>query len=281
MKNLKIPNVKYQVETWLKCNNINIVTANDESTLPMVSRSKFISFIDHSNLLYKQEIGFMDKSSNDVEFIDLESQQSPVASTSRLLTPSEIKKEKIDLPPAKVPESKAKPWQKKLEVMVKKFNELKDCFDATPRVTEGYELFSKILPICESVVELICLIKTTEISERVEVKSADRIIGEDITFEDGGYIMIEGTLPLSAAKYKNACRSLPRKVEDRQPRQVMNNIVKHCFPRHWIVDVTVHGTGGRTSLFDLWDYKYPLSTTDQGDKVPELGKNRVRALIGK
>lgn len=296
MKKFKIPNLSRKIENWIKLDSIAVEGADDENTLHAVNKIDFDAFIKRTSVLRRREKASLSSSTTkSFEVVDLELEKDTpdinLPSTSKLLTAAEIKKEKVDVTDIISSEQtdKTSDLNKKIELVIEKFNALRECFNATSTVADSRELFANLIPLCESMIEVICLVKCTNdsmigsdsIKVPQHVLNNTRIISDDKTYEDNNITLMEGVLPISTFKYKKACRSFTRKLEDRKPTAVLTNIVKHCFPNHWINDVTLRGSNGRTSLISIWNHRNPLSATAKGPIIQGLGENRLKALIGK
>lgn len=91
-------------------------------------------------------------------------------------------------------------------------------------------------------------------------------------------INVEGILPLPSVHYKQAINFKPDK---HKAENIVYNIIRLCFPEHWISNVTLRGSGGRTSLISIWNHVEPLRWPLGSPVDPNLGERRFRALLGK
>uniref|UniRef100_T1KU52 Uncharacterized protein n=1 Tax=Tetranychus urticae TaxID=32264 RepID=T1KU52_TETUR len=147
-----------------------------------------------------------------------------------------------------------------------------------PFFIETAQMFMNLLEIVDNLERSIANIKQESPGE--PFPSDLRIISEeDQTREQGKTTFIEGLLPVKTSKYKKAIASLPAEINDREPSHVIATIAKLCFPDHWINGVTLKGSGGNKSLFDLWSFENPLKFPMSGTIDKQLGYDRYQALL--
>uniref|UniRef100_T1KE65 Uncharacterized protein n=1 Tax=Tetranychus urticae TaxID=32264 RepID=T1KE65_TETUR len=102
---------------------------------------------------------------------------------------------------------------------------------------------------------------------------------EDQTIKKDSKILIEGVLPLSYDKYQVAMNMKSTKDEEFGPAGIISNLIRFCFPRHWIENVTLRGSAGRQSLITIWNYRDPLKDPPKEPFETYLGESRFRALL--
>uniref|UniRef100_T1KWQ7 Uncharacterized protein n=1 Tax=Tetranychus urticae TaxID=32264 RepID=T1KWQ7_TETUR len=117
-----------------------------------------------------------------------------------------------------------------------------------------------------------------------EVEALRFIPESDETKEfDSKITLVEGILPLPTKKYNSALKSknpMPKKDEfESGPAAILSNIIRFAFPRHWLDDVTLRGSSGRTSLLNIWNRIDPLREDSSEHIEIGLGEKRFRALL--
>lgn len=128
----------------------------------------------------------------------------------------------------------------------------------------------------------LCEATTSHEEDSFRVKGKRKIPEMDKTFEKNKITFIEGVLPVNTRSYRLAMRTHPQKSSDSfEPTFYLNNIVKYCFPDHWLIDTTVRGQGGKKSLVSIWNYNVPGNFPCTGAFQDGLGETRLRGLLGK
>uniref|UniRef100_T1KYK4 Uncharacterized protein n=1 Tax=Tetranychus urticae TaxID=32264 RepID=T1KYK4_TETUR len=142
-----------------------------------------------------------------------------------------------------------------------------------------YQLLAHLIAITENM-------ETLDFYPSVGNENDDiHIIPEDdktaISDFDEKIILVEGIFPLPYKKYKSAIKAkftVKDEIES-GPAGVLNNIIKIAFPSHWLIGVTLRGSGGRKSLINIWNYKDPITAPLSGETDQSLGEKRFRALL--
>lgn len=111
-----------------------------------------------------------------------------------------------------------------------------------------------------------------------------RIIPKDKTYEANKITHIEGILPVKSSGYRQAFKAKTKagkSYEELEPSMLLNNIIRNCFPKHWLKNTTIRGAGGKKGLVTIWNYENPLSDPCTGAFKNGLGQKRLMAIIGK
>uniref|UniRef100_T1KTD8 Uncharacterized protein n=1 Tax=Tetranychus urticae TaxID=32264 RepID=T1KTD8_TETUR len=99
--------------------------------------------------------------------------------------------------------------------------------------------------------------------------------------ENSGLTFVEGVLPLKTKNYQLAMKMKPATNSeiDSGAACILSNLIRFAFPSHWIENVTLRGSGGRTSLLNIWNHVDPLKLPLKEPKDVLLGESRFRALL--
>uniref|UniRef100_T1KLI1 Uncharacterized protein n=1 Tax=Tetranychus urticae TaxID=32264 RepID=T1KLI1_TETUR len=257
-KEKKISNLDHKINNWLNVEGIKITRVNCKG-LPSTPEEDFEILMSKIRTIRTRSKSAVSTSSKaDVAVIDLADQPSQEDKSAT--------------------ESESHSSLKKL----KEFNKNILTQDQIQKV------FAEIIKILESVVQSSTKFQDSGEVETIPYEPASvfsevRLIPEkDKTTQVENTTMIEGILPISTKKYKKAIsmgNSKGHSESDFEPSVILTNLVRYAFPKHWLIGVTLRGSGGKKSLISVWNYRNPLVDPCLGAFENGLGESRLRALI--
>uniref|UniRef100_T1KZ95 Uncharacterized protein n=1 Tax=Tetranychus urticae TaxID=32264 RepID=T1KZ95_TETUR len=208
---------------------------------------------------------------------------APIASTSRASSVVEVSQDSQQ-PPAKKMRYILEPADfKKLEAEYKNiiYESVRPWAAAVMDVLRKFTAPVEIRPKTSIELRPTTTIEKVDVNpESIRDENIRKIPEVDATYEKNGTMFIEGTLPVPARSYRLAMRSQPQKVAiGNEPSFWLSNIVRDCFPEHWLIGTTIRGQGGKASLVSIWNYHIPETDPSGGFFEDGLGERRLRALL--
>uniref|UniRef100_T1KTA1 Uncharacterized protein n=1 Tax=Tetranychus urticae TaxID=32264 RepID=T1KTA1_TETUR len=270
VKDLSIPTLSPKIVHWLGIENI-LIHSIKATALPAVKHREFDAFLKRAEAIKKISLKRVKKPIEKPEVVTISDSQEP---------------QKSDVIESKYFEN---PSVSSLIFHVKdRIQTLKSNLQTFPISTGCEHFFDQTIKVFDKLVDIIEIsntnIRISDCNQNVKVKieqvdGINVIPEDDRTFEKNKITYIEGSLPVATKNYTKALNSLPKKYSERESTIVLASLVKFCFPVHWVKDVTLRGSGGRSSLITLWNHENPLTNPCSGTFTNGLGENRLRCLL--